>query len=126
MRHLLSLLFLSVLFLGCKKQRTEKDCIQLSAAIAANNIEQVKTIITGYISKLPSATYTEQNLTQLTASISGQCAITASVLCFDCIKTLPSQSEIRLSVVSGGLTITKTIDITYTPDKKMKFWNMHE
>lgn len=126
MRGTLSLLFLSILLFSCKKHKPEQDCLKLPAAISSNNIEQVKTIITLYISKLPSATYTEQNLTQLTTTISNQCAISAVVLCFDCIDTLPSQSEIRVSIVSSGSIIKKTIDITYSPDKKMKFGNMHE
>jgi hypothetical protein len=127
MRYLFTLLFLSILVQGCKKQKAEPaDCIQLSAAITANHIDQAKTSITAFINHLPSDAYTSQNLDQLADSISGQCAITAIVLCFDCIDTLPSQTEIRVSVSSEGSTISKTIDITYTPDNKMKFGNMHD
>ncbi|MEQ1800097.1 MAG: hypothetical protein ABL872_19230 [Lacibacter sp.] len=100
--------------------------MQLSAAITANDVEQTKKGISNFINNLPSAAYTSQNIDKLTSTISGQCIITATVLCFDCIKTLPSQSEIRLSVVSGSTTVIKIIDITYTPDNRMKFRNMHD
>ena len=47
-------------------------------------------------------------------------------ICFDCIKTLPSQSEIRVSYFGINGPVEKTIDIVYTTNNKMVFHNMHE
>jgi hypothetical protein len=110
------LLFLTVLLLNsCRKETVAENCTKLKEAVAANNTEQVGKIITEYIDNLPSKDYTEQNLSKLTRNISNLCNITSGVYCFNCIQTLPGQSEIWVS-----------IDITYTPANKMKFSNMHE
>lgn len=77
----------------------------------------MKKVINGYIASLPSQNYTKQNLNALVDAINGLCGETATMLCFDCIKTLPSQSEIRIS--NAGLIgpVAKTIDITYNASK---------
>jgi hypothetical protein len=125
MRNLIILLFVVLLFSTCKKQATTENCIPLKEAIATDNIAQVKTIITAMMDRMVSKDYTEQNLIKLTESISNQCAITSGVYCFDCIKTLPSQTEIWVSFVSGSTTVIRTIDISYTVNHKMVFVNMH-
>ena len=114
---------LIVLVSGCKKQ-SSPACEKLKESIATNNTEEVKSRITQFIYSLPSTDYTAQNLNHLAASLS-QCNISADVLCFDCIQTLPSESEIRISFNSSGTMVTKTIDISYSPGNKMKVVNMH-
>ena len=54
------------------------------------------------------------------------CTMNASALCFDCIQTLPSQSEIRISFDNGASTVEKTIDISYNSNNKMIFYNLHD
>jgi hypothetical protein len=117
------MLLFTILPTGCKKQ-SSPVCEKLKESIATNNTEDAKSLITQFINRLPSADYAAQNLDNLAASLS-QCSISATVLCFDCIQTLPSQSEIRLSFNSSGAAIAKTFDISYTPDNKMKVVNMH-
>jgi hypothetical protein len=126
MRNSILLVFTFLLLSGCKKETLTKNCAKLKEAVAANNTEQVSKIITEYIGNLPSDDYTAQNITKLTQNISNLCDVTSGVYCFNCIQTLPGQSEIWVSFLSGGATIKKTIDITYTPANKMKFANMHE
>lgn len=125
MRNLIILLLLIFTFSTCKKQDIAENCRPLKEAIANDNIDEVKTIITAMINRMVSKDYTEQNIADLTTSIYNQCAITSGVYCFDCIKTLPSQTEIWVSFVSGSTTVIKTIDISYTINHKMVFVNMH-
>ena len=113
-------------FAGCNKDvLPEGNCEALKEAIAADNKEQVQGQINAFIQSLPSSINTEENLNGLTRTFSG-CDITATVLCFGCIDTLPEQSEIRLSFFSSGSEISRTIDVSYTAENKMIFSGMHE
>lgn len=111
---------------GCKKNSGSQSCEKLQEAMITNNTTDVKILLTQMINQLPSDIYTQQNLDVLSSSIASQCTISSQVVCFDCIKTLPSQSEIRLSFISAGVAIAKTIDISYSPDNKMQVINMHD
>ena len=116
-------LFISI---SCKKGSDEATCQQFKNSIISSDKEQVKTIVSQFIAALPSSNYTQQNLNALTSSIQQHCTMNASAVCFDCIQTLPSQSEIRISFVNGGTTIEKTIDISYNSNNKMIFYNLHD
>ena len=91
----------------------------------ANQVDKVGTIIRTSISALPSKTYNQQNIQSLTERIS-KCDIGSSILCFDCIKTLPSQTEISLLFSYNGMQYQKVIDLSYTPDNRIVFRNMHD
>lgn len=128
MRHFLLITIVGIFLLpACKKQQLRKpDCQQLRNGISANNKDEVKGVINGFIAGLPSQTYTEQNLNALVDAINGQCGETATMLCFDCIQTLPSQTEIRIAYSGINGPVAKTIDIIYTANNKMTFSNLHE
>lgn len=111
---------------GCKKESEEANCQQFKNSIISADKEQVKTIISQYITALPSSNYTEQNLNALAGSVQQHCTMNALVLCFDCIQTLPSQTEIRISFLNGATTVEKTIDISYNSNNKMVFHNLHD
>ncbi len=114
-------------FAGCKKETvTVADCQQLQTGITANNKEDVKAAISAFISGLPSQTYTEQNLNKLVAAIGKQCGAQATLVCFDCIETLPTQSEIRIGYLSINGPVEKSIDISYNSSNKIVFVNMHD
>ncbi len=91
-----------------------------------NNNENLKAILASYVTKMPSQEYNQQNLSNLISKISDKCDISGEVLCFDCIMTLPSESEIKLSFVENGTTRSKTIDISHTPDNIIKIVGMHD
>jgi hypothetical protein len=117
----------SFLLTACKKQQLRKpDCHQLQNGIATDNKEEVKGIINRFIAGLPSQNYTEQNLNALVNAINSQCGESATLLCFDCIQTLPSQTEIRIAYAGVSGPVARTIDIIYTANNKMTFSNMHE
>lgn len=92
----------------------------------ANNKDAVKTVINKFITRLSSETYTEENINKLTSMIDQECDLTCILLCFDCIKTLPSQTEIRISFSQSGSTVSKTLDLTYNSSDRIVFGNMHD
>jgi hypothetical protein len=112
---------------ACKKEKIgQADCQRLQNGITTANKEEVKSVINKFISSLPSQTYSEQNVNKLVSAIGQQCGTGATVICFDCIETLPSQSEIRISYFGTGGPVEMTIDISYTVSNKMVFHNMHD
>jgi hypothetical protein len=123
-RPLLLLLLFACMVSGCKKSSDSPRCEEFREDMLNNDKEAVRTTITRYIDGLPSKKYTAQNLLNLLNAIKRLCGIQGEVLCFDCIDTLPSQSEILLRF--GSPSIQKVIDITYTSANEMRFANMHE
>ena len=102
------------------------DCMELQSGVMNSNVEKVNTVITKFIRNLPSQEYTEENINKLVTVIEEQCGASVSLLCYDCIKTLPSQTEIRIGYAGTISAVNKTIDITYTENNKMKFSNLHD
>ena len=125
----LSLLAIALLFavLSCRREQiVASDCMELQSGVTNSNVVQVTTVITKFIRSLPSQDYTEENINKLVTVIEEQCDASVSLLCYDCIKTLPSQTEIRIGYAGTTSTVNKTIDITYTPNNKMKFNDLHD
>jgi hypothetical protein len=116
-----------LVFAGCKKEKTSKaDCERLQNAIGSGNKDEVKEVINKFIGSLPSQNYTEQNLNNLLNAIGQQCGTSAVSICFDCIDTFPSQSEIKISYFSINGPVERIIDISYNAGNKMIFRNMHD
>ena len=126
MQRFLVGMFVLLVICSCKKESVSNDCQKLTNGMASDNKEDVKAAISGFIHRLSSTDYTSNNLTKLVEAISGPCSIGAETLCFDCIKTLPSESEIRLTYSSGTSQSYKIIDISYDTNNQMKFAGMHE
>jgi hypothetical protein len=122
----LLILVLTTLSLSCRKQDISNNCNSLRDGIAANDISKVKAAVTDFIAGLQRSDYNESNINTLCGRISSSCDVTVELACFDCIYTLPSQSEIIISIHSGGALKTKTIDLSYTPANKIVFRNMHD
>jgi hypothetical protein len=113
---------------ACRKDKDARPtCEDLKVGIASDDREAVKKVINILINKLPPASqkHTSENLAKLTSAIGQQCQVTATVLCFACIDTLPQQSEIRISLTGPGFTVVKVIDISSDKDDNMIFANMH-
>ena len=127
--HAILLIVLAGVFTlsACRKDKDSR-CQDLSVGITSGDKEAVKKEINAIINTLPlsSRKHTNENLVKLVSAINRQCQITASKLCYGCIKTLPEQSEIRISTTGVGATVHKTIDITADKDGNMIFGNMHE
>ena len=123
------LLAIPLLFsaLSCSKQDGEGDyCQELRDGVTNSNVEQVKHVITQFINGLPSQDYTEANINNLVKVIEDYCDGSAAMLCFDCVQTLPSQTEIQIWYPGSSDLVNKIIDITYTTNNEMKFGNLHD
>lgn len=122
----LAIIFLSTLLSSCRKEDISNNCSNLKDGIAANEISKVKTAVTRFIAGMQSQDYNESNINSLSERISASCDVIVEPMCFDCIKTLPSQTEIRISITSAGAVKSKIIDLSYTPANKIIFHNMHD
>ena len=67
-----------------------------------------------------------QNINILVQRLSQKCDITATLVCYSCIETLPAQSEIRISINQNGVTCDRTLDISVTPQHMLTYVGMHE
>jgi hypothetical protein len=123
---LLLLLFCSQILFSCKKNGLSESCQTLHNGIINNDTDKARSAINSFIDQLPSKIYNEANLTVLVQKISTKCNVNSTMLCFDCIKTLPSQSEIRITINAGGTSVARTIDIDYSSNNIMTFRNMHD
>ncbi len=124
---ILILMILLFVTAACKKEgRSKPDCATLKGAVMTDDIAKTGTQINAFIHSLPSDTSTAENLNNLAKLLSAQCGITATVSCFNCIKTLPAQSEMRLSFFAADTTVSRTIDLSYTPQNEMVFVYLHE
>lgn len=126
MRNLIVLSVFLLSILSCRKETVVSPvCQDLHNAVNAGNVEQARTVINNFISSLSSRTYSRENIEKLVHAIDQQCTASAELLCFDCIQTLPSQTEIRISYPSTNFTDSKIIDISYNSNNQMVFQNMH-
>ena len=126
MKKILLILIYGQLVFSCHKDELSGSCETLRDAVLNNNIDKARSAINSFISGLESKIYNEPNLTVLVQKISSQCNVSSTILCFNCIRTLPSQTEIRIVVTSGGTTVSKTIDISYSANNIITFVTMHD
>lgn len=68
----------------------------------------------------------EDNIQRLAHRISSQCGIEATVPCYNCIETLPPQSEMILSFTEQGIPYRIAADISYTPQKMLRLVAFHQ
>lgn len=126
MRSLIIFLVFLLPVLSCKKEEVGPPaCQDLYNALKTGNTEQAGTVISNFIQGLSSREYTRLNIEKLVSRINQQCGTSAELLCFDCIQTLPSQTEIRISWPSVIFPEMKIIDISYNSNNEMIFRNMH-
>lgn len=129
-RLYIPVLILTVSLLACGKDKDLRapSCQQLESAVNNLGMQQARQAIEGYIANLPSQDYTQANLERLVQAINGSvqtgnCNFAASIVCFDCIETNPSQSEIKITL---SPTVQGVVDISYNPANKMVFQNLHQ
>lgn len=124
---LLLIVFVSLFACGKDKDLRSGACQRLQNAMINDDKQQVIDAIRDYIAGMPSKQYTRENIENLLQAIEGSqsCSLQAQLLCFDCIHTLPPQTEIRIS--TGGISPTqKTIDLSYDGLNTIVVVNMHD
>src|SRR5947199_667275 len=67
------------------------DCYSLKQGMIENNL----LMIGGALGPLTDQQYSNENLEQLAKDISTSCSMTATLTCFNCIKTIPPQSQLQ-------------------------------
>lgn len=116
-------IFISI-FISCKKEKLHSfDCSDFQKGIISDSASLVKNEINKICSRLTEPT-TRQKLEKLSETISSKCNITATVLCSECIYTLPAQSEIRVTFSERGIQYSKVIDIISR--NPLAFAGMHD
>ena len=97
---------------GCQRELSEIpvnnpgadiNCYLLKQGIKNNSIDT----ITQSLKNLLNQEYSNDNLNQLADDISSGCNVSASLQCFDCIKTDPPQSVINLGILEDNGDSTK-------------------
>lgn len=115
---------------GCQKHEQEVrcDCDRLRQGLQTDDKDMVGQEINHLSADLlPQPTATDSygqrdNIYILAQRIGGQCGLKAEVLHYNGIKTLPLQSEIR---VSDGPAFSQILDIGYNQQNQMIFRDMH-
>ena len=114
-----------VILAACEKEKTGRDlCEELKTAVVNDNSSQAQAALAALIHTLPTQEYSQANLNNLAGIISENCGGTATVLCFDCILTLPAQSEIRVSYPLAGGTY-KIFDLSYNSQNEIEVIGTH-
>jgi hypothetical protein len=119
---IISLLFLTF---ACKKTSLKDSCENLKQGILSDDIAMAKSAVNDIIMTLPNQDYTQPNLQSLINKLNTHCNLTTELLRYDCIYTLPSQSEIRISLNSSASSQQKVMDISYTATNRMTCVSMH-
>ena len=109
MKYCLAFLLIFLLF-DCNKELSDSvtniKCESLQQALTNNNTALVDSLL----GNLLDMNYSEENLTKLADTISKNCDIKAVLVCFDCIQTLPPQSPMELTFLSGGDSTVRELD----------------
>jgi hypothetical protein len=118
--------FLIVTAASCQKDEMQPaNCDKLQQAILAGNPNEVEIEINRISESLAATPDSQAGLDELNKAISAQCKVGAVTFCYNCIETLPAQSEIKISVSGGGTQKNKIIDIIRSGDKFV-FAGMHD
>lgn len=137
MKSLLSVLGLCLLFVSCNKKDKDAaansfNCEQFKMGISNNDQVAVGTELNKLcVNLFPLASNTSeygqrQNMNILVQRLSEKCDITAVLICYACIETLPEQSEIKISFNQNGTIHTRILDISFTPQHMLKFQGIHD
>jgi hypothetical protein len=115
------------LLIACKKDNpSSKTCNNIQQALINNDKSQMQQAINKICEKIPvQQTPTDpdglnRSLDELITKLNSCTA--AENICYFCIKTLPAQSEIRITY--NG--ISRVLDISYNNSNKLVFVSMHE
>jgi len=133
MRSLIIILSVFV-FISCDKLNSESNIDWQTFKTGV--IQKDNSIIEKEISKLLIKTQAKPNdndkigqkvnIDNLIKKINKSRVLKADLSCYACIKTSPSQTEIRIKTKSSGIWIIRIIDISTPDDNYLKFVNIHD
>lgn len=119
------LLLMAFLLTNCNKDvsGTGINCESLQQGLLNDDVLLVKSSL----GNLLGMKYTQQNFNKLTDTISKSCDITIEYACFNCVETLPPQSEIGLAFLDNtGDSAIRVLNLAAAPDSTIKLLNIHE
>jgi len=125
-RLYLPAILLLLTFSACTKDDMQPaNGDKLQRAILAGNPDDVETEINKVCASISQSADSENALNDLSNAIISQCKVNAAILCYNCISTLPAQSEIKISINYQGFQKNKVIDITKSGNRFL-FAGMHD
>jgi hypothetical protein len=65
------------------------------------------------------------NIDKLIREINKSAVLSAELICYACIDTLPAQTEIRLTAFNG-IPVIRVIDISTPDDGMLEYWGIHD
>ncbi|KAA5536951.1 hypothetical protein F0919_04565 [Taibaiella lutea] len=140
MKKILTILSIGILFAACSKKKNPVtdpaavfNCQNFKTGITTDMSDMVGTEVNKLCLDLmpaassPSDEYGQsQNINILVQRLSEKCDVTATLVCYACIETLPAQSEIRISINQNGTVYNRILDITVTQQNMLIYNGMHE
>ena len=105
------------------------SCSELHLAIVENDLPAVKRVLEPIMASLRVPANADNGTDQLRSVVEfvNDCqTLDARLLCFECVQTLPAQSEIELTVHAGIADVTKIIDIQRDRNQVLRVVNMHD
>jgi len=126
-----------LMFAACKKNKIDSvnafNCQHFKTGIMNDSSAMVGVEVNKLCEDLlpaaptPADEYGQaQNINILVQRLSQKCDITATLVCYACIETLPAQSEITISINQNGTIYTRTLDITVDQQNMLIYNGMHE
>ncbi len=119
--------------MSCSKADLNANCEKLKSGLL--DIESKKTIAIAEINAvakdihLSRGNYTYEQIKSavdlLIARLQGQCGFENEFACYDCVHTLPPQSEADLSFYHNGEKITRVLDLVVSKDDRLECVNIH-
>jgi hypothetical protein len=133
-RNYLQLFFLILIIISCDNTVEPNliDSENLVNGVINLNEEKVNFEISKLLSDLtPQVNSNDEfghakNINTLIERINSSSKnIESSLICYSCIKTLPSQSEILLTTDSSNISVNRVIDIITPSNGKLTFGGIH-
>lgn len=119
-------LFLIVfLFINCNKDvsGTGVNCESLQEGLLNDDVSLVKSSLGNAF----DMKYTFENLDKLADTISKSCDITVEYSCFNCVQTLPPQSEMGLAFLdNNGDSAIRVLNLVADTDSTFKLLNIQQ
>lgn len=125
-----SFLFFSLMMLmaeACSSPSELSDCEDLKNALTLNDEARIKSQMLIFVHDLPTQDYTVQNMNTLVTNLTNQCKVTIGSVCFDCIKTNPPETEIKIAlIVNNSIAANKAFDFSRDSNGKIKLVGIHD
>jgi len=123
-------LFFSLILLiadACSSPSVLSNCEDLKNALTLNDEARIKTQMLDFVHDLPTQDYTVQNLNTLVTNLTNQCKVTIGSVCFDCIKTNPPETEIKIAlIVNNSIAANKAFDFSRDSNGKIQLVGIHD